>query len=164
MASLMVQMVKNQPIMQETWVQSLGWDDPLEKGMATHYSIFDRKIPRTEEPGSYSSWGCQESDTTEWLTLSLLAVLIPACAPSSLAFHMMYSEYKLNKQGDNKHPWQTLFPIWNQSVVPCPFLTVASWPAYRLLRRQLRCLVFPYLEEFSTLCSDPHSQRFWCSG
>ena len=126
MASLMVQMVKNQPIMQETWVQSLGWDDPLEKGMATHYSIFDRKIPRTEEPGSYSSWGCQESDTTEWLTLSLLAVLIPACAPSSLAFHMMYSEYKLNKQGDNIQPcsFPNMEPVCcSMSGSNCCFLT-----------------------------------------
>ena len=51
---------------------------------------------------------------------------------------MMYSAYKLNKQGDNIQPWHTPFPIWNQSVVPCPVLTVASWPAYRFLYRQVR--------------------------
>ena len=51
---------------------------------------------------------------------------------------MMYSAYKLNKQGDNIQPWRTPFPIWNQSVVPCPILTVASWPAYRFLKRQVR--------------------------
>ena len=51
---------------------------------------------------------------------------------------MMYSACKLNKQGDNIQPWLTPFPIWNQSVVPCPALTVASWPAYRFLRRQVR--------------------------
>ena len=50
----------------------------------------------------------------------------------------MYSAYKLNKQGDNIEPWHTPFPIWNQSVVPCPVLTVASWPAYRFLKRQVR--------------------------
>ena len=50
---------------------------------------------------------------------------------SSPAFFMMYSAYKLNKQGDNIQPWHTPFPIWTQSVVPCPVLTVASWPAYR---------------------------------
>ena len=50
----------------------------------------------------------------------------------------MYSAYKLNKQGDNIQPWRTPFPIWNQSVVPCPVLTVASWPAYGFLRRQVR--------------------------
>ena len=42
--------------------------------------------------------------------------------------------YTLNKQGDNIQPWHTPFPIWNQSVFPCPVLTVASWPAYRFLR------------------------------
>ena len=72
------------------------------------------------------------------LLLFLLAILIPACASSSPAFHVMYSAYKLNKQGDNIQPWCTLFTIWNQSVVPCPVLTIASWPAYRFLRRQVR--------------------------
>ena len=64
-------------------------------------------------------------------------ILIHTCASSSLAFHTMYSAYKLNKQGDNIQPWRTPFPIWNQSVVPCPVLTVASWPAYRFLKRQV---------------------------
>ena len=71
------------------------------------------------------------------LLIFLPAILIPACASSSPAFHVMYSAYKLNKQGDNTQPWHTPFPIWNQSV-PCPVLTVASWPAYILLRRQVR--------------------------
>ena len=62
-----------------------------------------------------------------------LAILIPACASSSLAFHMMYSAYKLNKQSDNIQTWPTPFPIWNQSIFPCLVLTVASWPAYRFL-------------------------------
>ena len=51
------------------------------------------------------------------LLIFLPAILIPTCALSSLAFHMMYSVYKLNKQGDNIQPWCTPFPIWNQSVV-----------------------------------------------
>ena len=50
LASLEAQMVKNLPEMQETQVQSLGWEDPLEKGMATHSSILAWRIPRTEEP------------------------------------------------------------------------------------------------------------------
>ena len=65
-------------------------------------------------------------------------ILIPACASSSPTFAMMYSADKLNKQGDNTQPLRTLFPIWNLSVVPCPVLTVASWPPYRFLRRQVR--------------------------
>ena len=68
----------------------------------------------------------------------LPAILIPACASSSPAFHVMYSAYKLNKQGDNIQPWPTPFPIWKQSIVPCLVLTVASWSAYRFLRRQVR--------------------------
>ena len=56
----------------------------------------------------------------------------------SPAFLMMYSAYKLNQQGDNIQPWQTPSPIWNQSVVPCPVLTVASWPVYRFPLRQVR--------------------------
>ena len=72
------------------------------------------------------------------LLIFLSVILIPACASSSPAFLMMYSAYKLNKQGDNIQPWRTPFPIWNQSVFPCPVLTVASWPAYRFLKRQVR--------------------------
>ena len=54
--------VKNLPAkqeMQETQVQSLGWEDPLEKGMATHSSILAWRIPWTDKPGSYSQWGCR---------------------------------------------------------------------------------------------------------
>ena len=72
------------------------------------------------------------------LLLFLLAILIPACESSSPAFLMMYSAYKLNKQGDNIQPWRTPFPIWNQSVVPCPVLIIASCSAYRFLRRQVK--------------------------
>ena len=65
-ATLLAQLVKNPPAMQETWVQSLGREDPLEKGMATHSSILAQRIPWTEEPGvGYSPWGCKESGMTE---------------------------------------------------------------------------------------------------
>ena len=55
--TLVVQMVKRLPTMPETWVQSLGWEDLLEKEMATHSSILAWKIPWTEEPGRLSPWG-----------------------------------------------------------------------------------------------------------
>ena len=98
------------------------------------------------------------------LLMFLPAILIPACASSSPEFLIMYSAYKLNKQGDNIQPWCTPFPIWNQSVVPCPVLTVASWSAYRFLKRQVRFgLVFPSRSKFSTVYCDPHSQRLWHS-
>ena len=64
-ASLLPQSVKNLPPMQETWVQLLGREDPLEKEMATHCSILAWRIPWTEEPGGLQSMGWQESDTTE---------------------------------------------------------------------------------------------------
>ena len=69
------------------------------------------------------------------LLMFLLTILIPASESSSLAFHMMYSAYQLNKQGDSIQPWRTPFPIWNQFIVPCLVLTAVSWPAYRFLRR-----------------------------
>ena len=72
------------------------------------------------------------------LLIFLPEVLIPACASSSPAFCMMYSTYKLNNQSDNMQPWHTPFPIWHQSVVLRPVLTVASGPAYRFLRRKVR--------------------------
>ena len=58
-ASLMAQMVKNLPAMQETWVQFLGQEDPLEKAMATHSSILAWRIPSSEEPGGLQSIGSQ---------------------------------------------------------------------------------------------------------
>ena len=69
---LVAQMVKNLPTMQETWVQSLGWENPLEDSMAPHSSIAWRS-PWSEEPGysqlnlatGYSPWGCKELDTME---------------------------------------------------------------------------------------------------
>ena len=77
------------------------------------------------------------------LLIFLPATLIPACASCSPAFRMMYSAYKLNKQGDNIQPWHTPFPILNQSIGPCLVLTVASWPAYRFVRRQIRSSGIP---------------------
>ena len=55
----MAQSVKNLPVMQETWVRSLGREDALEKGMATHSSILAWRIPRTEEPGRLQSMRSQ---------------------------------------------------------------------------------------------------------
>ena len=58
-ASLVAQTVKNLPAMQETWVRSLGWEDSLEKGVATHSSILAWRVPWTEEPGGQHSMGSQ---------------------------------------------------------------------------------------------------------
>ena len=98
------------------------------------------------------------------LLTSLPAILIPACASSSPAFHKKYSAYKLNKQGYNIQPWHISFPIWNQSVVPCPFLTIGSWTSDFSGGRS-GGLVFPSSISFRIfhICCDPHSQRLWHS-
>ena len=73
LTSLMAHMVKHLPTMWETWVQSLGWEDHLEKEMATHSSTLAWKIPRTEEPGGLQSMGLQRV-RHDWVTsLSFLS-------------------------------------------------------------------------------------------
>ena len=63
-ASLVIQMVKNPTAIWETWVQSLGWENPLKNGKVSHFSILAWRIPSTEEPGRLHSMGSKESDTT----------------------------------------------------------------------------------------------------
>ena len=70
-ASLVVQMVKNLPAVQESQVQPLGREDPLEREIATHSSVLAWRIPRTEEPSGLQSMGLKELDTTEWLHFRL---------------------------------------------------------------------------------------------
>ena len=77
------------------------------------------------------------------LLIFLPEILIPPCTSSIPTFHIMCFAYRLNMQGENIQSWHTPFPIWNQSVVPCPVLTVASWPAYRFLKRQFRWYGIP---------------------
>ena len=69
-APLVAQMVKNLPAVQENQVQSLGREDPLEKGMATHSSILAWRIHGQRSLAGYSPWGRKESDTTERLMFS----------------------------------------------------------------------------------------------
>ena len=72
------------------------------------------------------------------LLIFLPTNLIPAYASSSPAFSMMYSAHKLNKQCDNTQHWRIPFPVWNQSVITCPYGTATPCPTYRCLRRQVR--------------------------
>ena len=92
------------------------------------------------------------------LLIFLPSILIPACDSSSPVFHMMHSTCKLNNQDDNVQPWHTPSPVLNQSTVPCPVLTVASWPAYSFLRRQVRWSgVLVSLRIFHSLLWPTHS-------
>ena len=98
------------------------------------------------------------SPTYMRLLIFLLAILIPACDSSSLPFHMMYTAYKLNEQGDNIQSWHTPNP--NFELVCCSMSSfVTSWPAYRFLRRQVRWSWIPIsLRSFHSLLWS-HSQR-----
>ena len=73
-ASLLVQMVKNPLVMQETWVQSLGWEDPLED-MATHFRILDWRIPRTEKATLYRV--AQNQTRLKRLSTNTCSMLVP---------------------------------------------------------------------------------------
>ena len=95
------------------------------------------------------------------------AILIAACNSSKLAFHKMYSACKLNKQGDNIQPCTpfticTPFTMYSfQLFVPCKVLTIASWPAHRLLRRQVRWSGTPIsLKIFHSLLWSTQSKTF----
>ena len=138
--------------------------------------------------GFFTNWAIRKAPPYLRLLIFLPAVLIPVCNSSSPVFPMMYSAYKLNKQSNNIQPWYTPFPTLNQSFVPCPFLTVASWPAYRFLRRQVRWSGVPISKyfpqfvvihtvkgfsqvneaevdvflEFSCFLHDPTNVEIWC--
>ena len=74
-ASLLAQLVKNSLAVQETWVQSLGWEDPLEKGKGTHSSILAWRMSRIEEPGGLHSMGSQRVSTSEELNTHTFLLL-----------------------------------------------------------------------------------------
>ena len=97
--------------------------------------------------GLFSSYSPSASRVVSATYLRLLmflpTILIPACNSSSLAFLMMLSAYRLNKQGDNRQPCCTPFSVLNQSVFPYRVLTLASWPTNRFLRRQIGCPGIP---------------------
>ena len=130
--------------MQQTWVWSLGREDPLEKEMATHSSTLPWRIPRTEEPGGLQSMGSQRvrHNWGDWAH--------------------KHSTNRLYKQSCNIQTCCTLFPILNQSIVSCLVLAVASWSAYRFLNRNVRwsgILISKNFSRFAVI----HGQQPSCS-
>ena len=83
----MAQIINNLSALQETWVQSLGQEDALEKGMATHSSIVAWEIPWTEEPGGLQSMGSQRVGHDERLSLHSLISIIITSAPPQIIRH-----------------------------------------------------------------------------
>ena len=124
-------MVKNRPAMRETWVRLLGWEDPLEKDMATHFSILAWRIPWTRGAWRLLSMGSQRA-RHGWSDLAEHTTCVCVCVCVCVSWFQLVlppvqhftwcTPYKLNKQGDSIQPWPAPFPIWNQSVVPCPVL------------------------------------------
>ena len=100
----MAQVVKNLLETKETQIRSLGWEDPLEKGMATHLSILSWRIPWTEEPGRLQSTRSKELDRTEQLTL------FPECANLFL-FSVLFFQSNLSLWNyPSSHPLQLQSP------------------------------------------------------
>ena len=127
-ASLVAQTEKNPPVMQETWVQFMSCEDPLEKEMATHFSILAWRISWTEEPGELQSIRSQkESDTTEQITCiiytynmyvmtyipsPLLALSVRSCSHSSTQGHIRVKicAYYVTSVGSNALQPYGLYP------------------------------------------------------
>jgi len=101
------------------------------------------------------TWGCWYFSEQSWFQLVI-----------HLAFYMLYSGYKLKKQGDNRQPWPTPFPILNQSIVPCLVLMVASWRACRFIRRQVVGFAVGRGGHLSTWCNEVAGcwWRVWQAG
>ena len=125
--SLAAQVVKHLPTMRETQVQSLGWEDLLEKEMATHSGFLAWKMPRLRSPVGYSPWGRKESDTTERLHFHWTIL-----ARYTLLRGRMWSQVAPNSASRRQLPSQSLswFVSLSSSMffslkyLLCPFLKI----------------------------------------
>ena len=130
------------------WWDQMPWSEFTEYCFKSTFSLFSFTLIKRLFSSSLLSAIRMVSSAYLRLLIFLPAILIPACASSSLAFHMMYSAYKLNKQGKNIQPWCTSFLLWNQSLVSYPVLTVASYLHTDISGGRSGGLVFPSLSEF----------------
>ena len=132
-ASLVAQMVKNSPVMQETRVWSLGREDLLEKGMATHSSILAWRVPWTEEPGRLQSMRCKELDMTERLTFHAFGTHLEGRAPIDRALTLtlkLLSRLRLCNPMDCSLPGSSVHGIFQARVL--------EWVAISFSRRSSR--------------------------
>ena len=118
MTSPMAQMGKNLPVMQKTWVRSLGQEDPLEKGIATHFSMLAWRIPIDRSLAGHGPWGSKESDTTEWLFFSPVTLII--CSIPSLTSTCIVGGWR-KAAGLQGPGWNPEGPPWVQPS------TLPSW-------------------------------------
>ena len=118
----MAQMIKNLPAMQETWVQPLGWEDPLEKGMATHSNILACRTPWTEESGGLQYMDSQSPTKLKRLTPSLSKWKLKSlslCSPTDYTVHEILQARTLE--------W-VAFPFSRESSQPRDWTQVSHIP------------------------------------
>ena len=147
----MAPVVKNPPAKQKTQVRSLGWEDPLEEGMATHSSILAWRIPWTEEPGRLQSIGSQRVDH-DWSDL--------ACTHAYLLLNWFYKarERSKEKNGEtvnktNKIAFKQCKQVWWIEVFNCGALSCRDLCSQLQERLQLLISVYKVLETRSRILS-----------
>ena len=131
-ASLVTQTVKSPPAVQETQVQSQSWEDPLEKGVATHSSVLAWEIPCTEEPGGLQSMGLQRVGHN-WATNTFIShVCMQVCLRMVMSIMTLKdsNQYTTNPFDltTNPFPWTTLFTILIVGVRKPPPPMGQTWP------------------------------------
>ena len=124
--------------MRKTWVQSLGWEDPLEKEMATHSSILAWRIPWMEELGGLQSMGHKESDTTERLHFHYCAHLCRKCSLDVSNFldeisSLSHSCFPVSLHCSLKKAFLSLLPVLWNSAFRWIYLSFSPFPFTSLL-------------------------------
>ena len=131
-ASLVAQLVKNPPAMRETWVQSLCWEDPLEKGKATHSSILAWRIPWTISP-----WGCKELDMTEQLSQLDSKLFENQASPAFGSFLSFETLSYIQQQSFPRYLGshrEIIHVLLHSDSYPSPQSSVCIWAFFILLR------------------------------
>ena len=163
-ASLMAQAVKSSFAMRETWVQSLGQEDPLEKGMATHSSILAWRIPWAEEPGGLQSLGSQRV-RHDWATNTLTVDLLPGWPVQRPCTWPLRPELPVQKGCADSSAWQAMCrkAAPNTSIPEgCsgPGAEVLHWALHSVWRGQLalpgELCPQSWAFSFSALCPGEH--------
>ena len=123
--SLMAQRLKRLPAMQETWVRSLDWEDPLEKEMATHSSILAWRIPWTEEPGGLQSTGSQRvghdwttSLSSQWYHPIISSSVTPFSCPQSFQWKSFPMSWLFTSGGQSIGATGSVLPMNIQGWFP----------------------------------------------
>ena len=124
LASLVAQLVRNLPAMQETWVRSLGWDDPLEKGKATHSSILAWRIPWTVE--SMGSQGGRQ----DWATFAFTFMWLQSDGGQRADFLLVYSHLLLQEAFLCGIVWASLQP----GCLMGPFESIGAWSSTQVVQ------------------------------